>query len=208
VRCAAALRSLRRCAAAACRRLRSLPGLRRHFFSAPNPLSKPPSNLSLQTALYPFPHETGPPVALTNDHKPDRPDERDRITRAHGRVAPIFLSDGTPAGPHRVWLRGAQYPGLAMSRAFGDLCVREIGVHAVPEHSFHMLQGDESHLILATDGVWDTVSGDEAADIVRASGRDVSAAATALVATARGRWAAEGEYVDDVTAVVVSLLKP
>jgi serine/threonine protein phosphatase PrpC len=77
-----------------------------------------------------------PAVALTDDHKPDRPDERARVLLHGGRVEPMRLGPppGVPAGPARVWCPGRRdYPGLAMSRAFGDLGARPAGVVSEPE---------------------------------------------------------------------------
>jgi serine/threonine protein phosphatase PrpC len=50
---------------------------------------------------------------LSDDHKPDRPDEHSRILNSGGRV----FEWGVP----RVWKRDVDMPGLAMSRSFGDL---------------------------------------------------------------------------------------
>jgi hypothetical protein len=39
--------------------------------------------------------------------------------------------NGDPIGPHRVWLKNENIPGLAMSRSFGDLVAASVGV--IPE---------------------------------------------------------------------------
>ena len=57
---------------------------------------------------------------LSDDHKPDRPDEMARIQRAGGIVEPVFDENGDPAGPHRVWYLAQVAPGLAMGRSIGD----------------------------------------------------------------------------------------
>ena len=54
---------------------------------------------------------------LSIDHKPDRPDERQRIVACGGRV----MEWGVP----RVWLADEDLPGLAMSRSFGDVVAGE-----------------------------------------------------------------------------------
>ncbi len=47
--------------------------------------------------------------------------ERARIEAAGGWVLQTMLDEaGQPAGPHRVYLRDSNIPGLAVSRCFGD----------------------------------------------------------------------------------------
>ncbi|EER01762.1 protein phosphatase 2C, putative [Perkinsus marinus ATCC 50983] len=68
-------------------------------------------------------------VDLTSDHKPDLPLERARIIARGGAVhkRPHDVS-------HRVYVQGKPYPGLAMSRALGDLVgYYDAGVSAEPE---------------------------------------------------------------------------
>ena len=74
-------------------------------------------------------------VDLSNDHKPDRPDERRRIALTGGRVAPSRGKHGEAEGPARVWLPDQEYPGLAMSRAMGDLAARPAGIICAPDSS-------------------------------------------------------------------------
>ncbi|GAX78937.1 hypothetical protein CEUSTIGMA_g6377.t1 [Chlamydomonas eustigma] len=75
-------------------------------------------------------------VELSLDHKPDRPDERRRVLLSGGRVNRTYSSTtGKPNGPYRVWHRDRDYPGLAMSRAFGDLSARSAGIICIPEIS-------------------------------------------------------------------------
>ncbi|EOY11564.1 Phosphatase 2C family protein isoform 2 [Theobroma cacao] len=69
------------------------------------------------------------PVQLTVDFKPNLPQEAERIIQCKGRV---FCLHDEP-GVHRVWLPDEESPGLAMSRAFGDYCIKEYGLISVPE---------------------------------------------------------------------------
>jgi len=71
---------------------------------------------------------------LTVDHKPDLPEEKARIEKAGG----VVLFDG--GWNYRVYAkgkkdsRGKRYPGLNMSRAFGDLGgSNDAGISAVPD---------------------------------------------------------------------------
>ncbi len=65
--------------------------------------------------------EKGPLFAeeLSFDHKPDLPEEKERILRAGGRVFAMQYQDGE-IGPQRVWLGQRDLPGLAMSRSLCD----------------------------------------------------------------------------------------
>ena len=49
-----------------------------------------------------------------------------------GCIAPITYDDGTD-GPHRVWLRDEEVPGLAMSRSVGDTIGKLAGVSSEAE---------------------------------------------------------------------------
>lgn len=60
------------------------------------------------------------PVELSKDHKPDQEVERTRIELAGGHVDSYHSANGAQLGPYRVWVKGAAYPGLAMSRSLGD----------------------------------------------------------------------------------------
>ncbi|KAF7103815.1 hypothetical protein CFC21_104758 [Triticum aestivum] len=87
-------------------------------------------------------------VQLTVDFKPDLPQEKARILQCEGRVH--CLNDNP--GVHRVWVPHREAPGLAMSRAFGDYCVKDYGVILVPEVTWRRITAQDQFVILATDG--------------------------------------------------------
>jgi serine/threonine protein phosphatase PrpC len=144
-------------------------------------------------------------VALTQDHKPDTPAEAARIAAAGGRVEQLVDERGQRVGPHRVWLRSAWTPGLAMSRALGDGVAHTAGVSSLPDITEHALQPDDALLILATDGIWEFISNDEAVEMAAAAPTP-SAAASQLAAAAHARWVKEEDGVcDDITLIVLFL---
>ncbi|PIA61256.1 hypothetical protein AQUCO_00300649v1 [Aquilegia coerulea] len=89
------------------------------------------------------------PVQLTVDFKPNLPQEAERIVQCKGQV---FCLQDEP-GVHRVWLPDGETPGLAMSRAFGDYCVKDYGLISVPEVTERNISSKDQFVVLATDGV-------------------------------------------------------
>ena len=146
-------------------------------------------------------------IELTFDHKPSTPAERARIEAAGGRVQRLVDPDtGTEVGPARVWLATAWAPGLAMSRSLGDALARSVGVCAAADTACVDLSAADAFAVVATDGVWEFMSAQDAVDCV-ARAPSPAAGCAALVAEARRRWGVEeaSGSVDDITAVVVSL---
>ncbi|OIT24710.1 PREDICTED: probable protein phosphatase 2C 34 isoform X1 [Nicotiana attenuata] len=140
------------------------------------------------------------PVQLTIDFKPNLPQETERIIQCNGRV--FCLDD--ESGVHRLWLPDEESPGLAMSRAFGDYCVKDFGLISVPDVTQRHITSKDQFVVLATDGVWDVVSNQEAVEIVSAT-PDRAKAAKCLVQCAVRAWKRKrrGIAVDDISAIVL-----
>ncbi|KAK9827406.1 hypothetical protein WJX81_008695 [Elliptochloris bilobata] len=97
-------------------------------------------------------------VALTTDHSPGRPDERARILAAGGTVT--TSPDGS-----RARLDGE----LAVSRALGDAPYRSRGLIAEPELApWQTLDAADALLLLASDGVFETLPAEAACQIALA----------------------------------------
>ena len=138
---------------------------------------------------------------LSVDQKPDDPGEQARIEARGGYVSPA--SDAY--GPARVWKGGFGIgPGLAMSRSLGDHTVAEVGVTAEPVMLTEAITPEDEVLILASDGVGEFISSQEAVAICQAKHSNATAATKELIKQATARWkAAEGNYRDDISAIVV-----
>ena len=115
-------------------------------------------------------------LPLSKDHKPENAEEHKRILASGGQVGSrhvlVKQSDGAeplsmPCGPCRIWYKSkGDTLGLAMSRSLGDAIAHKFGVSAEPEIIQHTVTSSDEFLILATDGVWDVLSNDEACRIV------------------------------------------
>ncbi|KAJ7977901.1 Protein phosphatase 2C family protein, partial [Quillaja saponaria] len=138
------------------------------------------------------------PVQLTIDFKPNLPKEAERIIQSKGRV---FCLDDEP-GVHRVWLPDVESPGLAMSRAFGDYCVKDFGLTSVPDVTQRNITSRDQFVVLATDGVWDVISNQEAVEII-SSVPDKAKSAKRLVECAVHAWKRKrrGIAMDDISAI-------
>nr|XP_043634500.1 putative protein phosphatase 2C 53 [Erigeron canadensis] len=130
--------------------------------------------------------------ALTDDHKPSRKDEKDRIESLGGYVD---CRNG-------IWrIQGS----LAVSRGIGDKHLKK-WVIAEPETRILDISRPECEfLILASDGIWDTVSNQEAVDVVRpfcigTNKPDLTSACKKLVDLSATR----GSY-DDMSVMVIRL---
>ncbi|KAJ0976820.1 hypothetical protein J5N97_012294 [Dioscorea zingiberensis] len=129
---------------------------------------------------------SGSAVPLTDDHKPDRLDERERIENAGGFV----IWTGT-------WRVGGV---LAVSRAFGDRSLKPY-VIAEPEIQEEEIEGIE-FLIIASDGLWNVVSNEDAVEIVQAIS-DAETASRKLIHEAYTRGSG-----DNITCIIVQFNNP
>ncbi|GER32479.1 protein phosphatase 2C family protein [Striga asiatica] len=127
----------------------------------------------------------GNAIAVSRDHKPDQTDERQRIENAGGFV----MWAGT-------WRVGGV---LAVSRAFGDRLLKQYVV-ADPEIQEEKVDDTLEFLILASDGLWDVVTNEEAVSMTRPIS-DPEEAAKRLMQEAHQRGSG-----DNITVVIVRFL--
>lgn len=156
---------------------------------------------------------------LSNDHKPDKPEERKRILGCGGHLGcrQVLVNQGArgpvsmPVGPCRVWYQHrGETLGLAMSRSLGDSIVHKVGVAAEPEVTDHQIEELDEFVILATDGVWDVVDNNHAVQMVhgvavRSPNWSALEASSIICKFARSRWEKLSPMVDDITCIVVKI---
>jgi protein phosphatase 1L len=125
----------------------------------------------------------------TKDHKPNDPQEKERIEKAGGKVE--FY--GVP-----------RVNGLAVARAIGDKSAKKAGkgqVIATPEYDQYQLTPANEFMILASDGIWDKVSNEDAISLVKAALKQGCSSKTA--ASILKDAAIKAGSGDNITAMVV-----
>ena len=125
---------------------------------------------------------------LTRDHKPSLEDEALRINRMGGEVRKI--DDDIP---YRVFYKGKNYPGIAMSRTIGDALAQKVGVVCMPEVNELDITDDDLFVLMCSDGVWEFISSEEAVNEVYKHRNNLKTAAEALASLAWDRWIAVEE---------------
>ena len=154
------------------------------------------------------------PLDLSTDHKPIRPSEHQRVRLNGGVVrASVTMVDcccftfEQEYGPLRI------FPGgIAVSRAFGDLNLKDpcLGVCSstsffvsAPEISVTPLLPSDEFIILASDGLWDVFTSENAVDFVQ----DGLTSKQELRSIARDLCQAAKSYGsgDNITVIIVLL---
>ena len=139
-------------------------------------------------------------IDLTRDHKPTHEDEKARIERMGGEVKKI---EGDI--PFRVFAKGKQYPGIAMSRALGDALAQTVGVTCIPETKFVEITENDEFVVACSDGMWEFISSQEAVDEIKKH-TNIKESAESLAQLAWDRWLFnEVDIVDDITVILFYL---
>ncbi|KAF8397261.1 hypothetical protein HHK36_016171 [Tetracentron sinense] len=129
--------------------------------------------------------------ALTSDHRPSREDEKDRIEALGGCVVCFY----------GVWrLQGF----LAVSRGIGDGHYKN-WVTADPETKILRNEPECEFLILASDGLWDKVSNQEAVDIARPLCAGINKPETLTACKKLADMSVMRGSCDDITVMIIQL---
>ena len=106
-------------------------------------------------------------------------------------------------------MKGQETPGLCMSRSIGDKVGQLVGVVPDPDVTVRPLQveaGEELHMVLGTDGIYDFQSNEAIVDFLHSGNLDVREACHNIILQARQQWVEnEDGSIDDCSAIVVRL---
>ncbi|XP_030451255.1 probable protein phosphatase 2C 30 [Syzygium oleosum] len=133
----------------------------------------------------------GTAEALTTDHRPSLESERERI-EALGAYVDCCRG---------VWrIQGS----LAVSRSIGDQQLKR-WVIADPETKTLQITPDCEFIVLASDGLWDKVTNQEAVDLVRAMNVDINLRDPLSACKKLAELSMRRGSTDDITVLVIDL---
>ena len=149
---------------------------------------------------------------LSRDHKPSEKDEAKRIIENGGEIMQIEDENGNFTGPLRIWQKGENGPGLAMTRSFCDVAASMLGVICEPEVFEYKLKEEDKIIIVASDGLFEHVSNEEVCKIVGdfVDSEDCkenieNKIVENLYNFANERWKNKENGIDDITIICVML---
>ena len=142
---------------------------------------------------------------LSIDSKPDLPSEKNRIMNCGGEVHRNINNKGKYVGPMRVFAKGKDYPGLAMSRSFGDFQSKEYGVISEPTFVEYCLDENCKYIVICSDGVWDFLDNENVVKIGNKYylNNNPEGFCSELLEKASYWWQKEDIVIDDITALIV-----
>ena len=150
---------------------------------------------------------------LSRDHKPTEEDEYKRIIDADGEIEAIEDDNGNWTGPLRVWEKGSEGPGLAMTRSLGDKVGTKIGVICTPEISKYLIKEEDRAFIIASDGLWEYMPNQEVTEAVKEliidmrENKEINAdiIVNELFKQAVIKWRQKEPGMDDITIICILL---
>ena len=145
---------------------------------------------------------------LSYDCKPDLPNEKKRITECGGVVEKAYYSDEEEDDdeiPYRVWAKGEDYPGLAMSRSIGDMDAKKVGVIPNPQIVTFTIDYFSKYIVMGSDGIWEFISNEDAMKIANKFylRNDPMGLCHELVNKATKLWEEKDVVIDDITVLVI-----
>ncbi|KAI9297084.1 protein serine/threonine phosphatase 2C [Neoconidiobolus thromboides FSU 785] len=141
-------------------------------------------------------------VVLTRDHTCSDIEERNRVEKLGARVA-VSPDHNAPDAPFRLYKGTLPYPGLVMTRAFGDVSAKKVGLIWEPEIFHYKITADDKALILATDGVWDALPNEKVIQIACKYSNEAEASEN--LANKSLKYLGKKQIDDNVTNIVIFL---
>jgi serine/threonine protein phosphatase PrpC len=144
---------------------------------------------------------------LTFDHKPELTTEKERIEKCGGMVERLLNHNNKPFHRGGDFLMrkalGETPMQLQYSRAFGAKDLKCFGSICVPDVKIIKLDPSMKVVVLASDGLWDVVQGNEAVTRAMHAIKENANPAEKLIAFALEENAKKGTRADNITCVCI-----
>ena len=150
-------------------------------------------------------------IELSQDQKPENENEKKRIENMGGIVSQCndLYDDGKIGGPFRIWIKGCDYPGIAMSRSIGDKIAHGVGVINEPEINIFNLDEKCKYIILGSDGIWQYINNMDIVDIIYEMNQEkensIKNVCKKIINKAKTKFIENDEYVDDITISFINI---
>ena len=148
-------------------------------------------------------------IELSQDHKPENKQERERIEKAGGEVAQQYLlgNEKESVGPFRVWSKGCDYPGITISRSLGDKIAESIGVISSPDILELNLDDKSKYIIMGSDGIFEYLSNKDIIDISGDSllKNNIDKSCLDLIEKSAELFKEKEKRIDDITINIIIL---
>ena len=143
-------------------------------------------------------------IQLSKDHKPNLKEEKDRILSNDGLIKKKMKNGKMD---YFIFLKGQNIPYLNISRSFGDLIGKSIGMINEPFICDFDIEEEEGKcIIFGSSGVWEFISNEKIRDIVieneMKENRNVICAEK-IVEYVKKIWGMNCDTYDDITVTVI-----
>ena len=143
-------------------------------------------------------------IQLNSCHIPEMEEEKKRIEKNGGEVSRVDWAD---FGPQRVWFKGRIYPGLSISRSFGDFISEPLGVFSIPDIKEYKIDYKNTKImVIATDGIWEFLSNEKVRDILVPyyEENNILGGIKKLIEASSKIWSVKNQnYIDDLSSIVL-----
>ena len=137
-------------------------------------------------------------------HTPNNPEEKNRIIKNGGVIGRIEYSN---IGPLRIWYKNKKYPGLSITRSFGDFESYELGVKSEPDIKEYDIDEEKIKIIIfGTDGIFKFLTKEAISNIALSfyEKKDANGAVNKISETAIKLWEIKNpKGIADVTVFVL-----
>lgn len=119
------------------------------------------------------------------------------------------MKQGRSVGVMRVWCKGQDYPGLAMSRSVGDKLAQNVGVSCDPSVKQLLLDFERFNYIAinGSDGLWDAMTDQIMKSVTLSLFKNeklIDEVAKDLAREAREEWVKNDDLtIDDITVQII-----